>query len=122
MSRQFPSLHGDPDGEVAQRSPDGGVGDVFRRVFTVPDRSHTPGLPIDHESHLSRLTETVADAVRRGLHPKGDPEFDGETPHPTAPNNTNLTYSVHVVPAAVDNDPTTTATPATVTGAVGYVS
>jgi hypothetical protein len=112
VSKQFPARDGDSAGEVAQRTPDGQPGDVFRRVFTIHLRSHTMGLPSDHWSHFSRFTETVADATRRGLHPKGQAWFESEALHPNDPKSVDLTYAVRVVPASVDTDAAGTTTPA----------
>ena len=111
MSKQFPARHGDAPREVAQRTPDGRAGDVFRRTFTIQARSHTMGLPGDHWSHTSRFTEVVADAVRRGLHPKSAVRFESESAHPNDPKSVDLVYAVDVVPASVDTDSGSTVSP-----------
>lgn len=109
---QFPSLDGDPGAEVNQRTAeDNSTGDVFRKVFTVHNRSHTLGLPKDHWVHWQNAVAVLQDAIQRGLHPKGVPVLVDEQPHPTAPGNTNLTYEVPVTPAVSDTEPHTTVTP-----------
>lgn len=108
---QFPSLDGDQAGEVAQRQPaDNGEG-FFHKIFTVHNRAHTPDLPHEHWWHRQNAVEVVSDAIRRGLHPKGEVEVVGESAHPSDPDTTNVEYRVPVVPAIVDHDQTTTVTP-----------
>lgn len=116
---QFPSLDGDQPGEVAQRQPEDNDEGFFHKVFTVHNRAHTPGLAADHWWHIQNAVEVVSDAIRRGLHPKGDVELVGERSHPTDPNTTDVVYRVPVVPAIVDHDQTTTLTPAEVASWTG---
>jgi hypothetical protein len=108
---QFPSLDGNVAGEVAQRQPGGGEPGWFHRIFTVHNRAHTPGLPADHWWHGQNAVAVLGDAIQRGLHPKGEVELVGESPHPTDRNTTNVEYRVPVVPAIVDHEPETTQTP-----------
>lgn len=108
---QFPSLDGDQPREVAQRQPADNDEGYYHRTFTVHNRAHTPNLPDDHPWHEQNAVEVIADAIRRGLHPKGGVELVGERPHPTDPNSTDVEYRVPVVPAIVDHDQTTTVTP-----------
>lgn len=108
---QFPSLDGEPEAEVAQRTEAPTEGNWFRRVFTIHNRNHTPDLPVEHEHHFANLHAVLQDALQRGLHPKAAPELESEQPHPTDPNSTDLTYRVQVVPAVADQHPETTVTP-----------
>ena len=116
---QFPSLDGDVDAEVAQRTEPDTEGSWFRHVFTVHNRAHTTGLPADHEVHRNNFVAVLQRALQQGLHPKAEPELESEEPHPSDPNHTNLTYRVKVVPAVADEDPTTTVTPSAMTTGVG---
>lgn len=109
---QFPSLDGDPEREIAQRTEAGSVGHWFRKVFTVHNRAHTRGLPLDHEMHRTNYGAVLQAAIQQGLHPKDVPELESEADHPTDPNSTDLTYRVQVVPAVADEEPETTLTPA----------
>lgn len=108
---QFPSLDGDPETEIAQRTEPDTDGDWFRKVFTVHNRAHTRGLDAGHETHVSNFTGVVQAALQQGLHPKDLPELESEEEHPFDPNHTNLTYRVRVVPAVNDHEPETTVTP-----------
>lgn len=110
---QFPSLDGDPESEVAQRTEPDTSGDWFRKVFTVHNRHHTKGLPEDHEYHRTNFVSVLQAALQQGLHPKRAPELESEEPHPSDPNSTNITYRVHVVPSVADEHPETTVTPST---------
>lgn len=113
---QFPSLDGDPEAEVAQRTEPDTEGSWFRKVFTVHNRAHTVGLPEDHEIHRNNYVGVLQAALQQGLHPKSEPELVSEEPHPSDPNHTNLTYQVQVVPAVADDDPGSTVTPSTMVG------
>jgi len=109
---QFPSLDGDPEAEVAQRTEADTDGLWFRHVFTVHNRAHTLGLPEDHDIHLANHVAVIQRALQQGLHPKAQPVLESEEPCPSDPvNHTNLTYRVRVVPAVADDDPFTTVTP-----------
>jgi hypothetical protein len=108
---QFPSLDGNPEAEVAQRTEPDTDGSWFRRIFTVHNRHHTRGLPADHESHLTNFGAVLQQALQQGLHPKAAPELESEQDHPSDRNSTNLTYRVQVVPSVADVHPETTVTP-----------
>lgn len=114
---QFPSLDGQPETEIAQRTEAATGGRWYRRVFTVHNRAHTRGLPADHESHRPNMSGTLQSALQQGLHPKGLPELESETDHPSDRNSTDLTYRVLVVPAVTDEEPETTVTPAALAAA-----
>jgi len=113
---QFPSLDGNPEAEVAQRTEPDTEGNWFRKVFTVHNRAHTTGLPEDHQIHQDNAVGVLQAALQQGLHPKSAPELESEEPHPFDPNHTNLTYRVQVVPAVADEDPGSTVTPSTMVG------
>jgi len=108
---QFPSLDGNVEAEVTQRQPEDHEPGFFTRIFTVHTRSHTAGLPAEHEYHRTNLIGVLQDAINRGLHPKGEPEFVGEEPHPWEKDTVNLKYRVPVTPSIVDHEPAVTATP-----------
>lgn len=109
---QFPSLDGDLEAEIAQRTEPDTSDSWFRHVFTVHNRAHTVGLPEDHDVHLANHVAVLQRALQQGLHPKAQPELESEEPCPSDPvNHTNLTYRVQVVPAVADTDPFTTVTP-----------
>jgi len=118
---QFPSLDGEPEQEVAQRTATDTDGNWFRKVFTVHNRNHTQGLGPDHELHLPNFAAVLQDALQRGLHPKSAPELESEEAHPLDPNSTNLTYKVQVVPAVADEDPASTVTPGTLPDALAGI-
>lgn len=108
---QFPSLDGNPEAEVAQRTEPETDGSWFRRIFTVHNRHHTRGLAPDHESHVTNFGQVLQQALQQGLHPKAAPELESEEDHPSDKNSTNLTYRVQVVPSVADEHPETTVTP-----------
>lgn len=108
---QFPSLDGNPEAEVAQRTEPETDGSWFRRIFTVHNRHHTRGLPPGHESHVTNFGAVLQQALQQGLHPKAAPELESEQDHPSDKNSTNLTYRVQVVPSVADVHPETTVTP-----------
>lgn len=108
---QFPSLDGDPEAEVAQRTEPDTDGNWFRKVFTVHNRSYTKGIDGRHPFHLDNFVSVLQAALQQGLHPKGAPELEAEADHPTDGKSTNLTYRVPVVPAVADVHPETTVTP-----------
>lgn len=108
---QFPSLDGDPEAEVAQRTEPDTDGNWFRKVFTVHNRSYTKGIDGHHPFHLDNFVSVLQAALQQGLHPKGAPELETEADHPTDGKSTNLTYRVPVVPAVADVHPETTVTP-----------
>lgn len=114
---QFPSLDGDPEAEVAQRTEADTDGSWFRHVFTLHNRAHTVGLPDDHEIHRANFVAVLQRALQQGLHPKAQPELESEEPCPSDPvNHTNVTYRVKVVPAVADTDPLSTVTPSNPNG------
>jgi len=108
---QFPSLDGNPEAEVAQRTELPTEGSWFRKQFVVHNRSHTRDLSEDHEVHLANLGSVLQDALQRGLHPKDAPELESEDDHDWEKDTTVLTYRVPVVPAVADDHPETTVTP-----------
>jgi hypothetical protein len=114
VSQQHPSLHGDDEGEIAQRSADGSDGSWWFKEFV----HRTPrGQQFDQDAldHTANLAGTVQAAVQNGVHPKAMPEFIGSRPYPGAAGNHILTYAVPAVPSAVDRESQTTITPTQVT-------
>lgn len=118
VTEQHPALSGDEAGaqaEIDHRTADPvatGNG-RFGRVFTVGQ----VGLGPDHPVHRMNAAETLGDAIRRGLHPKGDVHLIGavETDRPRE-RHTVLTYEVEVVPAVIDRDAASTVSARDVTG------
>lgn len=106
---QHPALGGDIQGEIEHRTADPAAAPGrYCRVFTVG----MVGIPDGHPLHLANMAETLADATRRGLHPKGAVELtvSAET-RSRRGSYTVLAYEVDVVPAVVDHDAASTVTP-----------
>lgn len=117
---QFPSLDGDLEAEVAQRTEPETEGSWFRKVFTVHNRAHTVGLDLDHPVHQANAVAVLQSALQQGLHPKSQPVLESEQPNASDPaRHTDLTYRVHVVPAVADTDPFSTCTPSNPYGEYG---
>lgn len=98
---QFPSLAGQPGVEVSERSDDvsAKVSKKHRKVFRV----ETFGNPIgDDFDHAPNKTATRQYMVDHGLRPVGDVSFAGAEPYDE--RNTDLSYEVEAVPAAVAKD------------------
>jgi hypothetical protein len=107
---QHPALDGDVQGEIDHRTadPSGEVG-VFTRVFHLSGLGHGR---YDSPVHLANATEVLGDAIRRGLHPKGDVHLIDVTEHDEPRSqHTALTYAVDVIPAVIDTDAASTVTP-----------
>jgi hypothetical protein len=107
---QHPALDGDVQGEIDHRTADpSDEPGRFRKVF------HLGGLGFgrhDHPAHLANAAEVLGDAIRRGLHPKGDVHLVDAVEHDEPRSQrTALTYEVDVVPAVVDTDAASTLTP-----------
>lgn len=107
---QHPALDGNIQAEIDHRTADpAGTPGRFRKVF------HLSGLGWarpDHPVHLTNAAEVLGDAIRRGLHPKGDVHLvDAEEHDERRSRHTALTYEVDVVPAIVDDDVNSTLTP-----------
>ncbi|MFE9391703.1 hypothetical protein [Streptomyces sp. NPDC006784] len=96
--------------EVTRRSADGATGTRHEKTFVVA----RPTLPTqDGPEHDDNKTACVQEAIQRGLHPRGEPRLDGVDDHDDGVTKA-FTYSVEVVPAAVDSEPERTTTPRTV--------
>lgn len=96
-SEQFPSLAGDPNKEVDQRTADGDGSDGrFRKTFVL-DAEVDPELVFaEHADEIRR------DAARRGLRATGDPELiDKQVARQRRSVTTTLTYAMPAEPAAV---------------------
>lgn len=114
MSEQHPALDGDPEAEIARRSPDGADGHHWIKEFVyriLPGHRFDP----DAMDHTANLAGTAQAAIQAGVRPKGMPVFLGARPHETAPDNIVLGYAVPVVPAVTDTEPETTVTPTQIT-------
>lgn len=102
---QFPSLHGQPGVEIAERSSDvtSRTSKRHRKVFVV----YTDGLDFDPADfdHAPNFNATRQYMLDHGLRPLGDVEFTGAEAYDA--RNTALTYEVEAVPAAVATSPET---------------
>lgn len=107
---QHPALGGDIQGEIDHRTADpGDEPGRFSRIFHLGGLGY--GRP-DHPVHRRNAAEVLGDAIRRGLHPKGDVHLVDVTETDERRNRTtSLTYAVDVVPAIVDHDAASTLTP-----------
>lgn len=111
MSTQFPSLEGNEELEVEQRSADGSDGLVYKKTFNAQgDFSDT-----DSETHDANKLATLQEALNRGLHPKEEPTLLSDELHSVnrrGVETRSLTYGVEVEPAAIDvNHPEGTVEP-----------
>jgi hypothetical protein len=105
-AKQFPAKAGASDVEVDERSADGSDGTRFVKEFVVLARQWGDS---DSE-HTANKAGVVNEAIQRGLHPRGDVDFDGAEGQPDGQSLT-LTYSVETVPASVDHTPQDTTAP-----------
>ncbi|WP_445520441.1 hypothetical protein [Streptomyces sp. NEAU-174] len=105
---EFPAKAGEPAVEVDERSTDGADGTRHVKQFVVL-KSTWPGRD-EAESHTANGAAVANEAIQRGLHPRGEPRFDGAEDHPDGLSLT-LTYSVDTVPSSVDHAPGDTTTP-----------
>ena len=114
MSEQHPALDGEPEYEIARRSPDGAEGHHWLRdlVYRILPGHHFDPDAMDHTANLAGAAQA---AIQAGVRPKGMPFFVGVRPHETAAGNVVLTYAVPVVPAVTDTDPGSTVTPTQIT-------
>lgn len=114
MSEQHPALDGEPEYEIARRSPDGAEGHHWLRdlVYRILPGHHFDPDAMDHTANLAGAAQA---AIQAGVHPKGMPFFAGARPHESAPDNVILTYAVPVVPSVTDKDPDSTVTPTQIT-------
>jgi hypothetical protein len=105
---QHPALGGDIQAEIRHRTADPTSEGRFTRIFHLSGLGYGP----HHPAHLANAGEVVGDAIRRGLHPKGDVHLVDVQEHdePRSQYST-LTYDVDVVPAVLDTHASTTITP-----------
>jgi hypothetical protein len=98
---QFPSLAGQPDVEVAERSADVHKASSSRhiKVFVAP-----PGFVVEGYDHTANFTATRQYMMGLGLRPDGDVEFDGASENVDGVS-VDLTYSVAAIPAVIAVDP-----------------
>lgn len=97
-SAQFPSLDGDTDGEIEQRTADGPVlAGKFRRTYVLD-------VQVDDDATALRVLggEGIKqEAVNRGLRPTGDPVVvDRRVEESRRAVSTHITLAVPVTPAA----------------------
>lgn len=111
-AKQHPAKAGEPAAEVDERSADGADGLRYIKQFVVLARQWGD----TGDEHTANTAGVVGEAIRRGLHPRGDVSFDGAGQLPDGVSLA-LTYSVDTVPASVDHAPQDTTTPRSVTEA-----
>lgn len=106
---QHPALRGDTQGEIDHRTADPAASlGRYSRTFVVG----MLGIPTDHPMHLANAAEVLGDAIRRGLHPKGDVHLVDVVEHAgRRGGHSDLTYEVEAVPAVIDREPESTLTP-----------
>lgn len=98
---QFPSLAGQPNVEVAERSADVSKAStkLHRKVFRVfVGRGGTIDESFDHQPNFTATRQYMID---HGLRPLGDVSFVGQEPYDD--RNIDLTYQVEAIPAAIDS-------------------
>lgn len=105
-AKQHPAKAGEPEVEVDERSADGADGMRYVKEFVVLARQWGDST----EEHAANKGGVAGEAIRRGLHPRGEVSFDGAEPLPDGVSLA-LTYSVDTVPASVDHTPQDTTTP-----------
>lgn len=108
---QHPALHGDAEGEVADRSADGSDGKTYRKTFVVAGPAEVGS---DHPQHEDNCVRVLEEALHRGLHPKGKARLVGTEVVDESRRgvvSTACTYAVEVEPAITDTEAHTTVTP-----------
>jgi hypothetical protein len=98
-TEQHPSLGGDPDAEIAQRTADGTASTPgrYRKTFVLDVALAEPAVLA--ESHTSAMKQ---EAAQRGLRATGDPVLvDTQVTEHRRGTTTALTYEMPVTPAAV---------------------
>lgn len=109
-AQQFPSLRGEPEVEVAERSADNDKPSMrFVKQFVIKVVGDTEAWLAEEETHVGHKLRVLEEAIQRGLHAKGDVKFEGAEDHWDKVSKV-LTYSVKTVPAAVDSKAVTTMT------------
>ena len=111
ITQQHPALAGDKPAEVAARSADDSKGQRFLKTFVVAGAAEVGK---DHACHEANASHTLSEALRVGLHPKGEAklvktEVTGEPIRGVV--STACTYAVEVEPAVTDTEAHTTLTP-----------
>jgi hypothetical protein len=116
-NEQFPAQRGNPDAEIAKRSPDRErpCDDRFRKQYVVLPAKGVPGAGLDSLTadaglHERNQLDVLQCAIQMGVHPDGEATFDGAEPHPDGVS-VILRYSCAVTPASVDTTPGDTLTP-----------
>lgn len=104
---QHPSLHGQTNVEIAERTPDAELTKSGRRktskthtkVFVAPH-----GFNLDDYDHTANIFAVRQYMLNLGLRPVGDVQFDGESTNIDGVS-VDLTYSVDAVPSVIATDP-----------------
>lgn len=107
---QHPALKGAPEVEVEARSADsdGQTDGRWRKTFVqFPASDFEPNAEQIHEDNKAVLLQ---EAINAGVHPKGEPTFDGSELQRDGVS-LELNYSVESVPSVVDADAPGTQTP-----------
>lgn len=102
--RQFPSLYGKPDVEVAERTADTSeesTGQHVKDFVTTREQWDSANQDEQHKANINAVRQYM---LANGLRPDADVEFEGEHDHPFDPKSIVLRYGVSAVPAAVAVD------------------
>lgn len=104
---QHPSLHGQKNVEVAERTPDAELtkaglrktSATHTKVFVAP-----PGFDLTEYDHTANIFAVRQYMLNLGLRPVGDVTFDGESVNVDGVS-VDLTYSVEAIPSVIATDP-----------------
>lgn len=115
MSEQFPSIEGDVEREIAERSADGAEGLIYYKVF----RAQGDQAAFADEAnpvHKDNKAAVLQEALNRGLHPKEEPflaNVELNSVNRRGVETCDVRYGVEVEPAVIDvNHPEDTVEPA----------
>jgi len=109
-AQQHPALRGAPEVEVSERTADASdAGMRFVKQFVVKVVGDSQEWLQQDETHVGHKLRTLEESTQRGLHAKGEVQFDGAEDHGDGVS-TILTYSVEVIPAVIDSEAATTMT------------
>lgn len=114
MTDQFPSLEGNEETEVEQRSADGADGLTYYKVFR--GQGDQPAFADQaNPVHNANKAAVLQEALNRGLHPKDEPflvDVELHSVNRRGVETCDVRYGVEVEPAAIDvNHPEGTVEP-----------
>lgn len=99
--RQFPSLSGEPEVEIAERSADVERPASAEHVKVYVVQRNVDGADFDEAMHQRNIDAMRQSLILQGMRPTGDGQFVGQEDGTDA-ESVRLTYSIPVVPAAID--------------------